>query len=68
VSAIKLGARLCRHRDDDVTAELRATGLQTRHGGGWTMTISAAPAHVAVIIPAYRATYLGEALESVFFQ
>ena len=32
------------------------------------MTISAAPVHVAVIIPVYRATYLAEALESVFFQ
>ena len=32
------------------------------------MTVSAAPSRVAVIIPVYRARYLGEALESVFFQ
>ncbi len=32
------------------------------------MTISAVPVEVAVIIPVYRATYLGDALESVFFQ
>jgi glycosyltransferase involved in cell wall biosynthesis len=32
------------------------------------MTVSAALSRVAVIIPVYRARYLGEALESVFFQ
>jgi glycosyltransferase involved in cell wall biosynthesis len=32
------------------------------------MTVSAAPSRVAVIMPVYRARYLGEALESVFFQ
>lgn len=32
------------------------------------MTVSAAPARVAVIVPVYRARYLGEALASVFGQ
>jgi glycosyltransferase involved in cell wall biosynthesis len=32
------------------------------------MTLSAAPSRVAVIMPVYRARYLGEALESVFCQ
>ena len=32
------------------------------------MSVSAAPSRVAVILPVYRARYLGEALESVFLQ
>ena len=32
------------------------------------MSVSAAPSRVAVIVPVYRARYLREALESVFFQ
>jgi glycosyltransferase involved in cell wall biosynthesis len=32
------------------------------------MTVSAAPSRVAVIMPVYRARYLREALDSVFFQ